>query len=164
MGWLQQAVPNWAQWIGLLATMVGTAFSLWAVINSRGAKKQANLARQAAVRLGQIAQLGDLIAEMQELQVMLARTDFDSIVMKCNHLRGRVVRFKNEAYNDLSEEQAANLDGARAQLEIMSEVAVSIRATDSSRIGKIQLAYGRAHEALNQVFSGVRVHAEDEEQ
>ena len=119
-------LPYWLQWVGLLATLGGAGVSLasliWAIRAARSAKtasEEATLAKQAATRLGRVAQVGDLINDMQELQAMIARSDFPAIAAKASHLRGRVVRFKGESYTDLSEEEQQGLDSARDQLEII---------------------------------------------
>src|SRR3970040_276424 len=124
MNWWNHDVPAIWQWWGVFATLLGAVLSLvgvfvsgWAVWNAKGAKQQAQLAREAAIRMGRVTQLSDLIAEMQELQTMLARRDFESIAAKCSHLRGRVVRFKKESYNLLGQDENADLDMTRDQLE-----------------------------------------------
>jgi hypothetical protein len=149
-------LPYSAQWLGLIATILGAAFGAASVVSAwiaagraKGAREAAEGARQAATRAGRIAQLGDLIADMQELQAMLARMDFAAIAGKANLLRGRIVRFKAEGYNDLGEKERENLDLAREQLQIMARVAATSKATDQSRAGRIQLGYGDANEALN---------------
>ena len=75
-----QSLSYFAQWVGLAATMSGAVFGagslIWAYVAARrakGAREQAELARQAAVRSGRVARLGDLIADMQELQAMMRR-------------------------------------------------------------------------------------------
>src|ERR1700688_3561900 len=102
LAWMNNAVPNWAQWIGLFGTLVGAGFSLWGVFSARSAKQQASLARQAALRIGHITRIEDIIGEMRELEIFIARKDMELIAMKCNQLRSRVARFKPDAYNQLS--------------------------------------------------------------
>ena len=153
-------LPPWAQWLGLLATITGALLALWAGLKAKGAREQARAAKEAAVRLGRVAQLGDLIADMRELQEMLARGDLPGVAAKCQHLRGRVVRFKAEAYTELREEERQNLDLARRHLEEIGEVAAVGRGKESGRIGRIQLAYGKANEALNRVFAMHRLTAQ----
>jgi hypothetical protein len=160
-------MPNWAQWLGLIATLAGTWLALlaWrsakrAARDARDAEEQASLAKEAAIRLGRIAQLGDLINDMQELQAMLARKDFAAIASKCGNLRGRIVRFKVEAYTDLGDEESASLDLAREQLEIIGKVAAVGKGTDDNRSGRIQLGYSAANEAINRVFALWRRSAE----
>ena len=75
-----------AQLIGFVASVLGTLVGVGAFVAAWIAAARAKSARQAAIRLGRIAQLGDLIADMQELQAMLARTDFASIAGKANLL------------------------------------------------------------------------------
>ncbi len=155
-----ESLPYWGQWLGLATTLVGTAVGIaglvWAWIAAKraaGAREQAELARKAATRLGRIAQLGDLIADMHELQTMLARKDFAAIAGKANLLRGRIVRFKAEAYIELGDEEKEDLDLARKQLETTAEVAALGKASETHRMGKIQLGYGQANEALNRVVA-----------
>ena len=164
MGGAVPSVSHGAQWLGLVATLAGTvlgglsfAFAMIAAWQAKGAREQARLAKEAAVRLGRIAQLGDLIADMQELQTMLARNDFPAIAGKANLLRGRVVPFKHEALMGLDDTERENLDLARAQLESIAKVAATGKASVKSRAGRIQVGFGRANEALNRV---VGVHAQ----
>ena len=153
MGWLNREIPAFLQWIGLFATIAGTGLALWAALSAKRAKEQATEAKEAAIRLGRILQLSDLINDLHELQTMIARTDFEAIAAKSAHLRGRVVRFKTEGYNELSDREAADLDLAREQLEIMTIAAVKTRAADRGRIGNIQRALAVANESLNRIFA-----------
>ncbi len=153
-------LPYYAQVIALVATLFGAVigvFSLiWAVKAARrakGAREAAELAHAAAARAGRVARLSDLIADMQELQAMLARTDFAAIAGKANLIRGRVARFKTEVYTELGDEEKLKLNLARSQLESIAKVATIGRARDEHRAGQIQLAYGVAHEALNTVVA-----------
>jgi hypothetical protein len=156
-------LPNWVQWAGLWSTVVSAVFgflgliaSVFAAVKAKGAKEQAAAAREAAVRAARVAELADLISEMQELQIMLARTDFAAIAAKCSHLRGRIARFKNQAYTELGENERAHLDVAREQMQILGRIAAVGKAKDETRTGQIQVAYGVANEALN---SAVAIHA-----
>lgn len=162
MGFLNDAIPNPGQWFGLLMTIAGTLLTVWAVVSARGAKQQAREAKEAAIALGRVLQLSDLISDMQELQAMLARKDFDSIAAKCTHLRGRVVRFTHEAYNELSAIEHESLNLTRAQLEGITRVASVGKGLDENRIGKIQMAFGLANEELHKVFANRRKDAPEE--
>jgi Spy/CpxP family protein refolding chaperone len=148
-----------AQCIGLVATVFGTAFGLGSLIvawvaasRAKGAHEAAESARQAAVKLGRIAHLGDLIADVQELQTLLARGQFEAIADKANLLRGRIVRFKKEAYIELGVNEQEDLDSARAQFEVMVKAAMS-KTGERRRVAEIQVGYGQANEALNRVFA-----------
>jgi len=170
MGGAVPSVSHGAQWLGLIATLAGTvlgglsfAFAMIAAWRAKGAREQARLAKEAAIRLGRIAQLGDLIADMQELQTMLARNDFPGIAGKGNLLRGRIVRFKAEAYPELTESEKQNLDLARGQLEVIVRVAAIGKARPERRQGDIQLGYGKAHEALNHVVAMHGAHAQGDD-
>lgn len=153
MDWLQNDIPHWLQWVGLLATVLGAGLAFWAALSAKGAKEQATEAKLQAIRLGSVLRLGDLIFDMQELQAMISRKDFHSISAKCSHLRGRVVRFKTESYNLLSESAAADLDLVREQLEAIGRVAATGKGLDENRLGRIQLAFGHANESINRVFA-----------
>ena len=155
-----QNLPYYGQWLGLAATLFGAGLAAGsfycaklAARRAKAAGDKAELARQAATRLGRIAQLGDLIADMQELQTMLARTDFPAIAGKANLLRGRIVRFKTEAYNELREEESEKLDLAREQLQTMAEYAATGKASQENKTGRLQIAYGNAYEAMNAVVA-----------
>ena len=151
---LNHDVPPLGQWLGLVGTFAGTAFALWAALSDKSAKKQAEEAKQAAIRLGRVLQLTDLLADMQELQLMLARMDFQALAAKSSHLRGRIVRFKTEAYNLLKPEAAESLDLARDQMESISNAATQVgNIRDETRIYRIQVALGHANESLNAVFA-----------
>lgn len=147
------------QWVGFIATLAGAWLAWWAWWRAKGAHEQARLATEAAICLGRVAQLSDLIADMRELQEMLARGDLPAVAAKCQHLRGRVVRFKAEAYTELTDVERQNLDLARRHLEEMGDVAAVGRGKETRRIGRIQLAYGKANEALNRVFAMHRLTA-----
>jgi hypothetical protein len=160
MGWLNDPLPNWIQWLGFFATVVGTAISVIAAAaavraarNAKSASEQANEAKLQAVRLGRVLQLSDLLSDVQELQILLARMDFEAIGAKASHLRGRVVRFKSESYNLLDEQHVAGLDRARDQLETIGRTAASRRGEDEGRIGRIQIALAVVNEVLNQAYA-----------
>lgn len=88
------------------------------------------------------------------MQGMLARRDFEEIAEKSARLRGRVIRFRAEAYNSLNEEQAAEIDRARGHLEIITDKATqSGNMKDETRIQHIQSAFGQISEALNAVLA-----------
>jgi hypothetical protein len=155
-----------AQVIGLVGTLLGAAVGIgsfvWAWISAsraKGAREAAELARQAAIRLGRIAQLGDLIADMQELQTMLARADLAAIAGKAIHLRGRIVRLKSEGYTELRSEVKGNLDAARDHLTYIMKTATG-KASQEHMIQEIQRGYGGANEALNEA---VALHAGEAE-
>ena len=97
------------QWVGLVATLAGAWLAWWAWWRAKGAREQARLATEAAIRLGRVAHLSDLIADMREHQEMLARSDLAAVPAKCQHLRGRVVRFKTEAYTEMRDVERQNL-------------------------------------------------------
>jgi hypothetical protein len=158
MDLLNQNVPNAWQWLGLLATFAGTGLAFWAAISARGARQQARAAKEAAIRLGHVVQLGDLIADMQELQQMLARKDFEAIAAKCATLRGRIVRFKAEMYNLPEMTERAGLDLARDHLEAIGKVALG-RASEARRTERIQIAFAYANEALNNLFAAQHAEA-----
>ena len=162
--WWQQGIPNPVQWLGLSATFVGTVFAIWATISARGARKQAAEAKLAAIRLVRALELSELLAEMQELQAMLSRKDFEAVAAKSSHLRGRVARFKLQAYTLSTESAAADLDVARDQLHTIGEIAAASKGADSTRFEKISSAFGDAYEALNRVFAAQQstVHGMDE--
>ena len=151
MAWLDAAVPNWAQWLGLLATVAGTVFALWAAISAKGAKQQAIEAKLAAVRLVRTLELSDLISEMQELYALFAQRDFESIYTKAFRLRGRVVRFSTQMRLLLSEEQATELDAVDKWLQSLTDIATTSKINDNTRIARIRFAVERAHDALNRV-------------
>lgn len=157
MGWLDAPMPHWLQWCGLLATFAGTALALWAALSAKGAQQQAREARNAAIRLGRVLQLSDLIDDLKELQSMLARSEFHSIAAKAAYLRGRVVRFASEAYNELRGTARAQVDIAREQLRTIAREAVNRRTLDETRVERIQIAFGSALESLNLVFAILRI-------
>lgn len=152
MGWLNDPLPNWVQWLGLATTVLGTGLAFWAAPSATRASRIASEARAAAVRIGRTLELSDLLSDMQELHAMLARRDFESITAKASNLRGRVVRFKVQAYTLLLEEYASDLDTARTHLESIESEASSSRTVDATKILRISSAWGHAFEALNRVF------------
>ncbi len=84
---------------------------------------------------------------------MLARNDFAAIAGKASLLRGRVVRFAAEGYNELGEEERQDLAVARDQLKVVLEIGATSKASDKHIAGQIQLGIGEANEALNKVFA-----------
>ena len=153
MAWLSNPVPDLWQWIGLFATILGTGMAFWAALSARSAKQQAMEAKEAAIRVGHVLQLSDLLQDMQELQTMLAREDFDAIGAKTSTLRGRIVRFKRESYNRLEEEDEKQLDRARDHLESITRTAANSQLKKENRTGRIQLAFAEVTEALNHVVA-----------
>lgn len=162
MGEGDHGIPGWLLWSSAIASILSFFAASWAAWRAKGAREQAILAKIAATRLGRIVQLSDLMEDMKELQVMLARSDFLAIAAKSQHLRGRVVRFKAEAYSELEESERESLDEAREQLEAIAKVAATGKATDKNRLGRIQIGYGHANEALNRVFAVHRLRVEGE--
>lgn len=150
---MDQDIPNRLQWFGLLATLVGTLFSIGAFISALFASSRAREARDAAIRAGRVARLSELIEDMQELQTMLARSDFPAISAKCGHLRGRIARFKTEAYTKLREQEIQELDIAREQLEIIGTESLRGKLTETNRRIRIQTGFGKANEALNRIVA-----------
>ena len=153
MNGIGQNLPYWAQSVGLAASVLGAGIACVAARRAKGAREQAEMAKQAATRLGRVAQLSDLIADMRELDAMLARADFPAIGMKANLLRGRIARFKTEAYTELGGQEREDLDLAREQLQAITKVAVGRTFKDETRKARIPLGYGNAYEALNRVFA-----------
>jgi hypothetical protein len=147
-----------AQLVGLLATFLGTGVGIVGVLvacvaarRAKGAREQAELAKRAAIRLGRIAQIGDLIDDMHELQTMVARSAFAAIADKADLLRGRIVRWKTQAYTELIEEEKESLDLARDQLQFIARVAASDSSGGKARVRRIRAGFGQANEALNTV-------------
>ena len=154
MNWLFTDIPPFWQWFGWLATIAGTCLALWAALSAKGAKQQAREAKEAAIRLGRVLELSDLINDLHELDAMIARAEFQAIAAKSGHLLGRVVRFKAETYNLLSATQSADLDRAREQLEQITRAAAKEgTAKDATRIGRIQIGVAEVNECLNRVFA-----------
>lgn len=94
---------------------------------------------------------------------MIGRGDFRSLEAKCNLLRGRIVRFKTEAYTDFTVDDLQHLDIARAQLELIGEVAGDNRMSDARKTTRVQVGYGKANESLNCIMAIQRMHAEGNE-
>jgi hypothetical protein len=93
----EQSLPYLHQWLSYVATvagailsLIGTVAAIYAARKAKGAKDAAVEAQRAALRLGRIAQIGDLIGDMQELDPMIAREDFAAISQKCTRLIGRI--------------------------------------------------------------------------
>ena len=149
MAWLNNEVPNVWQWIGLFATILGMGMAFWAALSARSAKQQAQEAKEAAIRIGHVLQLSDLLLDMQELQTMLAREDYEAIGAKTSTLRGRIVRFKRESYNSLGDDVAEQLDRARSHLKKITQAATNSKLKKQTRTERIQVAFAEVTEALN---------------
>lgn len=149
-------IPDGWQWAGLVATFAGTLFALWAALSAKRAGQRAEEAKDVAFRVGRVLQLSDLIDDLKEIQSMLARAEFQSIAAKASHLRGRVVRFRIEAYNELGNAERLSLATAREHLVIIGQEAVNRRLADVTRVERIQVAFGNLVDALNRVFALLR--------
>ena len=77
-------------------------------------------------------------------------------------MRGRVVRFKEEAYNELGSDEKDSLALARDHLELVAKVAATTTAANDYKAGRIQVGYGNANEALNKVMAIHRKKVEGE--
>lgn len=159
MDWLYNPVPNVGQWFGLFATFLGLAATfgaaVWAALRAKGAERQAKEARDAAIRLGSVLHLSDLLEDMQELQAMLAREDFDGLAAKAGTIRGRIERFgrQQSRYGLSTEETAQALDMAKGHLSIIIKVAAQWTGKPENRPRKIRIAVANAYEALNHAFA-----------
>jgi hypothetical protein len=153
MDWLSQDVPPIWQWVAFFATIVGTGMAVWAALSAKAARDQAKEARDAAILLGRVLQLSDLVSGMQELQSMLSRSEFVSVAEKSTHLRGRIVRFKQQAYDALNAETREHLDNVRDQLHQITDAAMHPKTADSTKRDAIQQAFAAANESLNRVFA-----------
>lgn len=153
MAGMNNAIPNAWQWFGLFATCLGTVMAIWAALSAKGANQQAREAKDAAIKIGSVLQLSDLLLDMQELQTMLAREDFEAIGAKTSTLRGRIVRFKQESYNRIAAEALEQLDLARDQLQSITQTAANNKLKTENRSGRIQRAFAEVAEALNFVFA-----------
>jgi len=168
MNGFPDCLPCWLEFLGFAGTILGTGLAglslLWAILAARralDASQQAKEAKHAAIRLGRIARLEDLMADMQELETMSAEADFHAVARKADRLRGRVARFKEEAYTVLTGDERASLDLAREQLKIIQQSALGKAAKENKR-ARIQKGYGEAYEAVNRVF-GVHKRVADED-
>lgn len=110
-------------------------------------------ARDAAIRLGRVVELSDLVSEMLQLQSMLSRGEFVSVAEKSMHLRGRIVRFKKQAYDSLSADTRAALDEVRQQLHHITDAATHPKTVESTKRDAIQQALATANESLNRVYA-----------
>jgi len=70
-----ESLPYMTQVAGFVATVAGAALSAFSFLFAWLAAHRAKAAREAAIELGRIAQIGDIVADMQELQTTVA----------CNH-------------------------------------------------------------------------------
>jgi hypothetical protein len=154
--YLHQLLSYVATVAGAILSLIGMVAAIYAARKAKGAKDAAVDAQRSAIRLGRIAQIGDLIGDMQELESMIAREDFAAISQKCARLTGRIARYKQEAYTDLSEEGAQHLDEAGAQLESLGKIASVGVGKPENRWGRLRLGYQNANKSLNSVFGIVR--------
>lgn len=152
MNFLQQPIPNWLQWIGLLATLMATGLTVWAAVSAKRAQLRASEARDAAVQIGDIIQLTDLLQDLEELQGLLVREEFGSLAARANVIRGRIVRFKSRSYN-LFTNVAVALDDVRDQLEEVRRVASEWTGKPENQPGRIQRAIALANEKLNEAIA-----------
>jgi len=83
-----ESLPYMTQVAGFVATVAGAALSAFSFLFAWLAAHRAKAAREAAIELGRIAQIGDIVADMQELQTTVARRNFAAVADKVNLLRG----------------------------------------------------------------------------
>ena len=160
MGWLwRNPAPVW-QWVGIVVTIAGTALSCWAALAAQSARKQAKRAAEAAVRLGRVVQAADLILELKELESLLVRGDLDAVVDKATHVRGRVARFRSEAYHELPESELGELLLATDQLARIASINAG-RQQPANKTAAIRVALSDIALLLNAV-AGRRVAADRE--
>jgi hypothetical protein len=167
MEWLYNPVPNNWQWIGLFATILGLAATfgaaVWAALRAKGAEKQSKQARDAAIRLGNVLHLSDLLEDMQELQAMLAREDFDGLAAKAGTIRGRIERFgRQQALYGLSTDETAQaLDMAKGHLDVIMRAAAQWTGKPENRPGRIRIAVANAYQALTKAFANHHASLDD---
>lgn len=142
--------PVW-QWIGLLATFVGAALSLCAVVAAWLARGQAKRAVHETRRMARIIEAGELVAELQQLESSLSRGDFAAVAAQANKTRGQIVRYLHEAadVNALGSVERDGLLAARTQLIRITEVATNIRMKADNKGTQIRIALGELSESLN---------------
>jgi DNA anti-recombination protein RmuC len=157
MGFLNEPIPNWLQWVGLIAGLAATGLTTWAALSARGARQAAQAARRAAERAGNELQLLDLIEDVREIEGMVARREFESIASKANRLRARIVRFKQQTYNDLLEPGREKLDASRETVQSIERHALNSRISESTRIQRISDSLGRVSELLSTLAAILRV-------
>jgi len=163
MAWLNNAVPDFWQWIGLFATFLGTAMAIWAAVSAKGAQRQAKEAKDAAIRTGQLFHVSDLVADMQELQSIINEKNEVLVAAKADMIRGRVGRFLEEWKTSQRPESHGEymLGLVRLQLENISKAAVGSRLKPENRWARIQIAFGEANQALQTVAGIQKVEAQE---
>jgi hypothetical protein len=161
MQWLwQNPGPVW-QWIGLAATLAGSALSLAAVIGAWLARGEAKRAYRAAVRQSRVIEVADLAAGLLELQILVAHQNIPAASAKASHLRGRIARFLQDAYDDLNEEERGELALAREQLGKVPSIAAG-RKQSENKLADINIAISAVSVSLGLV-AGRRAAANREE-
>lgn len=150
-----QLVGFWATIIGTLLSLVSVGAAVVAAVQATGARDAARQARAAAIRLGRLATINDLIGDMHELQTLLISGSFDVIGVKATNLRGRVAGFKMEAYTELEGKQLTQLDNVLGQLEIIGRIAVRDPAGDGDRLARMRNGHSMAFDALSQVRGAI---------
>ena len=148
--------PTW-QWAGLAATFAGTLLALWAALAAQSARTQAKRAVEAAVRLGTLFQIADLLAEVGELEIITTREDLELIEWKAGRVHGRIARFSHDVYDDLNLREREQLTLAREQLVILKTIAAG-RKQAVNKLPLIRAAVGEVTVALNAVV-GMRTAA-----
>lgn len=152
MPWLwHNPGPLW-QWVGIAATVAGTGLSLWAALAAWAALKQARLAADVARRLARIVQIADVLADLQEMETLVARGDLKSTTAKANLMRGRIARFgvRREAYDELSEEERNELLLSQEQLTKIPLI-VAGRQQVENKLAAIEIALGEIVQSVSSV-------------
>jgi hypothetical protein len=153
--WNFPPVPDYWNWVGLVATCLGALLSAggfiaaWvSAVRAGRAQESADQAWRGATRLGRVAQLADINADLQELQRMIvSKSAAPAFRAKCDRLRARVSRFKYESHADLLPSEQEDLDLARTHFEQMGASSADPETGKLDYV-HIQIGMGNAGEAL----------------
>jgi hypothetical protein len=152
MGVLNQPIPFWLQWVGLIATLLATGLTVWAAMSARRAADAATAARDAVLRQRDTLELSDLLQDLAELYSFLKLGDYDGLSARAGIIQGRIVRHKSLRYNQ-DTAVAAVLDQAREQLENIRRVAVQWTGKAENQPGRINQAIAVAYTLISEVLA-----------
>jgi hypothetical protein len=150
MKWLwENPGPVW-QWVGLAATIAGTALSLWAALAARSARDQAKRAYEAAVSLARLTQAEDLRLDLVELDLLVSYGNIEAAASKAAHFQGRIARFLADAYDQLNENERMELALAREQIGKIPSIAAG-KMQAENKAARIRIAISAVSNSLGLV-------------
>lgn len=117
-------VGNFASVAGLLVSVLGFCFTIWAVMTAKAAARRAECAAIAArdniLKSGAIAKFSCAISLMEEIKRLQRRTEWGVLLDRYAELRRVLIELQSEAVG-LAEEQQGLLGGVISQFGVIEK-------------------------------------------